>query len=142
MQLCTQNHTLSVRKGTVSVTEITLLRGNAADAALGEGCDLLNHLLHLTAVGSGVHKHSAAQTPGDAVGKLQARESGILGKQSQPGQGNTCIRLNSSLVYELQGVHLSGRAHHQTLQALVRSQKIGPVSHNKGAGAALVGQAK
>ena len=65
--------------------------GRNASVASAHG-DLRHHVLHLPAVGSGVHEHRAAHRAGNAGGKLQPFEGGAGRGVAQFGQQRAALR--------------------------------------------------
>ena len=90
---------------------------------------LAHHLHHLSAIGSRVHGHAAAQASGNAVGKFQPRQALLGSLGGQLGEKNTGLR-GEFFPADLAAGILRHRFHHKGVHPTVIHQQIGAVSHH------------
>ena len=83
------------------------------------------HLLHLTAVGAGIHIQAAANRAGDAVGKFQPGQAQTGGEVCRSGHRYACQNPNMGIVYLGHSVQTAPGANDQSPPPGVCSQHIG-----------------
>ena len=119
-------------KQTLSVAEAALFVCKLVKSLLRQVVenDALHHVLHLSAVGAGVHHQSAAHRAGYAGGKLQPRKRILLRKARKLGKRHARLDIDISAVEQKHFGKLLGADHEKLAQPLVGEEDVCAVAEN------------
>ena len=93
--------------------------------------DAFDDLLHLAAVGAGVHVHCAAELPRNAPRKFKAREPLPTCKAAYRRKRCTRAAQNMTVRKALHLFKIALQRQHRAAQALVRHKQIGTIAEDE-----------
>ena len=93
--------------------------------------DAFDDLLHLAAVGAGVHVHCAAELPRNAPRKFKAREPLPTCKAAYRRKRCTRAAQNMTARKALHFFKIALQRQHRAAQALVRHKQIGTIAEDE-----------
>ena len=137
-EVCPHDAPGQLRKDAGAIAQLQLVFPQAVGRTrLVQAVHPVDDLGHLPVIGSGVHKHAAADGAGDAVGKFQTSQPAPGGKVRRLGQGKAAAEIQAGLPVPLQAGQAPGQLNEKAVHALVGHQQIGPLAQKKGHDACL-----